>query len=99
MAVELTLPGGKVVRENLAPDTLRRIELGEGERATAVLTPIKGFDVGAGPGVPKKAELRGGVCGLVFDGRGRRPLPVPEEAGARVAASERWHRELDLYPA
>jgi uncharacterized protein (TIGR01319 family) len=99
LAVELTLPGGRVVRENLAPDTLRRVELGEGQRAPALLTPIKGFDVGAGAGVPLRTELTGGVCGLVFDGRGRRPLPVPEDAGARVAASERWSRELELYPA
>lgn len=99
LAVELTLPGGQTVRESLGPGRIRRIELGAGERAKAVLTPIKSFDVGAGPGMPLRTELRGGVCGIVFDTRGRRPLPVPDDAAARVKLSERWNQELTLYPS
>ena len=57
------------------------------------------LDVGSGPGVPIERTVRGGVCGLVFDGRGRRPLPVPLDAAARVKAAETWGRELDLYPS
>jgi hypothetical protein len=63
-----------------------------------VLTPARGIDIGAGPGQRVVRTLRGGTCGLVFDGRGRRPIPVPLERAARVAASSTWSKALDLYP-
>jgi hypothetical protein len=34
----------------------------------------------------------------VLDARGRRPLPVPTERVARIAAAKRWSEALDLYP-
>jgi uncharacterized protein (TIGR01319 family) len=84
--------------EELKVGDLRRLELGDEERLEATIEPARGIDVGGGPGQPVTRTLRGGVCGLVFDGRGRRPLPVPDEAAARVRAAERWGRELELYP-
>jgi len=35
--------------------------------------------------------------GILLDGRGR-PIDVPAEARARVAAIEQWIANLDLYP-
>ncbi|HLU67697.1 MAG TPA: glutamate mutase L, partial [Kofleriaceae bacterium] len=96
--VELTLPGGKTLREELRPGTLRKVELAEDQTARAVLTPARGVDLGAGPGQRVERTLRGGVVGLVFDGRGRRPLPVSSSADQRVSAATRWNQELDLYP-
>ncbi|RMH44631.1 MAG: methylaspartate mutase [Deltaproteobacteria bacterium] len=96
--VELTLPDGSRRSESLGVGQLRFVELGPGEVARAVLTPSRRVDVGGGPGVRVVRDLRGGVCGLVFDGRGRRPLPVPADAGERVRAAERLARELRLYP-
>jgi hypothetical protein len=61
--------------------------------------PARGVDVGAGPGVPVERTLRGGVVGLVLDARGRRPLVVPTERAARVAAARRWADALGVYPS
>ncbi|MBP6630613.1 MAG: glutamate mutase L [Kofleriaceae bacterium] len=95
--VELMLPTGKkTVR--LSHGDLQLIPLGEGETAAAVLTPARGVDVGAGPGVRVERTVRGGQVGLVLDARGRRPLLVPTERAARVAAALRWSRALDMYP-
>lgn len=96
--VQLTMPDGSRTSETLRVGDLRRIELAPDEIANAVLTPPKHIDVGAGPGVRVEKKLRGGVCGLVFDGRGRRPLVVPDVADARVAAASRWNDALALYP-
>ena len=98
LQVELTMPDGKTVREDLATGDLKFVELGPDQRAKAVLTPARGVDVGGGPGQRVERELRGGVCGLVFDARGRRPLPVAAGAADRVAAAARWNQTLDLYP-
>jgi hypothetical protein len=67
-----------------------------GERAHIEVTPERGFDVGAGPGVVVKREVRGGSVGLILDGRGR-PLSVPGGAdGRRLVAA--WARALELHP-
>jgi uncharacterized protein (TIGR01319 family) len=98
LTVELKLPGGRHVSESLKAGELKRIELAESERAEATLIPARGIDVGAGPGERVVKQLRGGTCGMVFDARGRRPLPLPEERRARVTANAEWNRVLDLYP-
>jgi len=98
--IDVAVPGGKRVRETLSRDDVRFVPLGADERAQVSITPAhKSIDVGGGPGVRVERELRGGECGLVFDGRGRRPLAVPMEAGARVAASAKLGKVMDLYPA
>jgi len=74
-------------RERLAAGELRLVELREGVECT--IEPARGVDVGAGPGEPVRRTLRGGVVGLVLDGRGR-----PLESFAAV----RWSDALALYP-
>jgi uncharacterized protein (TIGR01319 family) len=98
LEVELTMPDGSRKTESLKVGDLRCLELAPEDTVKAVLTPAKGFDIGEGPGIRVEKKLRGGVCGLVFDGRGRRPLVVPDVADARVAAAARWNDALGLYP-
>jgi len=97
--IELALPGGEKLREELATGALRKVALGPDETAHLVVQPARGVDVGAGPGQRLERDVRGGVVGLVFDGRGRRPLPVAATPAQRVANATRWNDELDLYPA
>jgi len=99
LKVELKMKNGHGVSEELKPGQLRRIELGEHETCQATLVPARGVDVGGGPGTPVERELRGGVAGLVFDARGRRPIPLPATQKDRVASSVQWNRELELYPS
>jgi len=99
LTVELHLPGGTTKTETLKPGELRHLPLGPGETARAILTPARTVDVGAGPGHRVERTLRGGVVGLIFDARGRRPMAIPEGRAARVTASAAWNGALDLYPA
>lgn len=94
--VALELPGGSMT-ETLAVGDLRTVLLAPGETAKAVLSPAPGVDVGAGPGAPLETELRGGISGLIFDGR-MRPIALPEERGPRVQLASRWSGQMDLYP-
>ena len=71
---------------------LRRIPLGEGETVSATLVPARGGDVGGGRGETVTRTLRGGVVGLIFDGRGR-PLVVPGSEGLAE-----WNAALEVYP-
>jgi len=89
--------GSAYKKETLVRGELRRIDLRDGAFAEAILKPARGVDLGAGPGEALHRKLRGGVVGLVLDGRGR-PLVVPTERAARVAAALRWSTGLDVYP-
>jgi hypothetical protein len=94
----LTTTKGVSKREQLRPGELRHMPLGPDEIGILTLRPSHGVDVGAGPGHELRKEVRGGVCGLIFDGRGRRPFRFPVTARERVAATSKWNDVLDLYP-
>ncbi|HEY8144811.1 MAG TPA: glutamate mutase L [Kofleriaceae bacterium] len=98
-SIELSLPGGDKLREDLVAGALRKVDLGPDQTAHLVIQPARGVNVGAGPGQRLERDVRGGVVGLVFDARGRRPLPVASTPTQRVANAAKWNDVLDLYPA
>jgi hypothetical protein len=88
-----------------APETRRvpfggfeRIATGDAQRVRLVVTPERGFDVGAGRGRPLEREVRVGSAGVLVDARGRRPFTLPADAESRIAALRSWNRALDAYP-
>ncbi len=74
---------------------IKVVPLGVGEKASATITPAKGFDVGAGKGKPHTCEVEGGVVGLVIDGRGR-PLQLPSDDAQRIAKLREWFEAFGL---
>jgi hypothetical protein len=96
VTVELHRATG-VERSAVAAGELARLDLPDGETARVVVTPGRGFDVGAGRGRTREAEVRGGAVGVIVDARGR-PLDLPADAAARVRRLRAWNRALGLYP-
>ena len=94
----VTFPGNRQPESgSLAFGELRLIPLPLGETAQVEIRPSKQVDMGAGKGQAVIREVRGGVVGLLLDGRGR-PLTLPTDAAARVAALKQWDEALNLYP-
>jgi uncharacterized protein (TIGR01319 family) len=81
----------------LAFGELRLISLTLTEQAKIELRPAKGIDAGEGKGNASTRPVKGGVVGLLLDGRGR-PLQLPTDQQARVAALTRWYKAVELYP-
>ncbi len=54
--------------------------------------------MGAGKGKPVTVTVRGGVVGLILDGRGRRPFELPKDDAKRIEKLRGWNRALDVYP-
>ena len=74
---------------------LQRIPLADGEEVEISLQPARRWDVGAGPGQALNARVRGGVVGLVLDGRGR-PIQMATDQDRRRQVSD-WQQALNLY--
>jgi hypothetical protein len=81
----------------LAFGELRLIPLTGHEQAKIELRPAKGVDAGEGTGNASTRSVKGGVVGLLLDGRGR-PLLLPTDPQTRVAALTRWYKAAELYP-
>jgi len=73
------------------------IEFGPDQTGTITCEPVRGFDLGAGPGKRVEHEVRGGTVGLVIDGRGR-PLNLPEDRKECQKTISRWIESMSLYP-
>jgi uncharacterized protein (TIGR01319 family) len=84
--------------ETLRVGEMKKLDLPEDQSAAVVLTPAKGWDVGAGKGERVTTNVRGGVVGLILDGRGR-PLALPQDHGERVRKLTEWGGAIDMYPA
>lgn len=76
---------------------LHLIPMSIDERANIELRPTKQVDVGASKGTPMTRPIKGGVVGLLLDGRGR-PLQLQTDQQARIDTLTRWHQAVDLYP-
>ena len=91
---ELDLPSGRRTGQ-LEVGQLQWLPLADGEEVEIALQPARRWDVGAGPGHALNARVRGGVVGLVLDGRGR-PIEMATDRDRRRQMSD-WQRALNLY--
>lgn len=90
MRVTVTYGDKRTLDVEIAYGTLEVIPLPLGEEASLEVRPLRGFDVGAGPG--KKRRIKrfvGGMMGLIIDARGR-PLVLPTSPEERRAKLRQW---------
>ena len=91
---EIDLPSGRQTGQ-LQVGQLQRMPLADGEEVEVSLQPARRWDVGAGPGQALNARVRGGIVGLVLDGRGR-PIQMASDQDRRRQISD-WQQALNLY--
>ena len=94
---EIVFPDGRLVKDQLTFGELRLFALEPGMKANITLRPAKSVNLGTGAGAAMTREVMGGAVGLLLDGRGR-PLQLPAEQSARVAALKTWFNAVGLYP-
>lgn len=97
MKVAVTLPDGSREDFELPYGSLKRISLDLGQEAEVTVEPAGGFDVGAGKGKALRGKIKGGIVGLIFDARGRRPFELPEDPAQRIEKLAEWAEAMDLY--
>ncbi|HHW99576.1 MAG TPA: methylaspartate mutase [Firmicutes bacterium] len=97
VTVIATLPNGQVVEKSVPYGSIDTIPLAEGH-ADVVIRPARSFDVGEGRGHELKAQLEGGIGGLIIDARGRQPFFLPSDTENRIRKLVEWYKALDVYP-
>ncbi|MBN1754713.1 glutamate mutase L [bacterium] len=98
MKYNLQLPGGKNEEGTLKFGEIKRIPLGVGETAEAAFEPGRKFDLGNGAGNKMESLIKGGVVGIILDGRGR-PMQLPLDDSERIRKLSEWLTSLDVYPS
>ncbi|MBM4256637.1 MAG: methylaspartate mutase [Deltaproteobacteria bacterium] len=93
----LLFPDERVIEGTIASGELRLLPWATNQEAGVELTPARGFDFGAGKGKKITGRVKGGVVGLLLDGRGR-PLHITSDEALRVQQLQGWAEAVELYP-
>jgi hypothetical protein len=72
---------------------IQSLPLPSGQTGRLMLQPLRGADVGFGPGRSGTLQVSGGALGVVFDGRGR-PIQLPSDPGRRRDLIRKWQLAL-----
>jgi hypothetical protein len=75
--------------------SLQVFPLAEDEWLDLEIVPARNVNVGSGKGRPHSVKVRGGVAGLILDGRGR-PLELPIDPDTRVKRLREWMSAFKL---
>jgi uncharacterized protein (TIGR01319 family) len=97
MQVEIEMPDGKLLTEELLSGELKHIQLPERQEAKITIAPRGSYDIGTGEGKEMETTVSGGIVGIVLDARGR-PLTLPEDKIKRQETLKKWWGALNLYP-
>jgi uncharacterized protein (TIGR01319 family) len=98
MEVTLHFPGGAPFQKTICHGEFVQVPLAAGEVARAEIDPARGMDMGAGRGGRMVKEIRGGVLGVILDGRGRRPFDLPIDTVERMKSLQKWGAACEEYP-
>ncbi|HEY3316507.1 MAG TPA: glutamate mutase L [Bacillota bacterium] len=97
LRLTMTTPSGGTIVAEVAGGSLKVIPLPVGGTARVVAEPVRGIDLGRGPGRRVEGLVGGGVVGLILDGRGR-PLFLPKDPEQRSRSLIDWWRAMEAYP-
>ncbi len=96
--VRIALPGGEVREERIMSGELKVIPLADGQEAACKIQPALTVDVGGGKARGVDVTVRGGLVGIMLDGRGR-PIELPaDNPPERIRLITDWIRAFDAYP-
>jgi hypothetical protein len=97
VSVRVIKNNGETLEAKVNFGDIHCLPLPVGENARAVITPERGFDVGAGSGKTIEAKVEGGLSGVIIDARGR-PLQLLEDDNARRQQLNKWALQINAYP-
>lgn len=95
--ITIEYENGKKDNFELLFSKIVKVEIPYEKTVNVKVYPSSEFNFGAGFGRNVEKTVRGGVVGLVFDGRGR-PIHIPEDEKERFNTILDWYSSMNLYP-
>jgi len=95
--LRLTYSDGRVEDIEIRAGDLMTLPIGAQEMLEVEIIPRGSYDAGAGKGKRLAARVKGGLLGLIVDGRGR-PIDLPEDERRRDQTLRRWIEAMGAYP-
>ncbi len=89
--------GSETFNDSLPFGELKLYPATKDQKVSIEITPKGKYDAGAGLGKTLRAELMGGVAGVVIDTRGR-PLALAVKEQDRIDQLKRWFNAMSMYP-
>ena len=96
ITVKVTRTGESVEEVSVPFGNIATIKLQENEFAEIEAIPAHSFDLGSGRGKSVRKRVRGGVCGIIIDARGR-PFTLPANETERRTKMVEWFKAMDVY--
>ncbi|MGC9148838.1 MAG: glutamate mutase L [Sulfolobales archaeon] len=95
--INIRYDGGEEENISLNFGEIIRIPIPRDVEVTVTVNPKKTMNFGGGFGKKISRKVRGGIVGLVIDGRGR-PIHTPKDREQRRRLLIQWFKSMDLYP-
>ena len=96
ISISFTRKDGTTFQQDYKTGELNIIPMAEGEEVTAIIKPVRKFDIGAGRGIELETTLKGGSVGVIVDTRCR-PINVPKGKTARIEKLFQWYQSTNMY--
>jgi len=97
MSVDIKMPDETVKKETVRFGEIKCVPIPAETEVEVKIDVHRNFDVGAGKGDSMVSKVKGGVVGLILDGRGR-PLQLPTDEKERKRTLLKWLTALKAYP-
>lgn len=89
LTVQVQPAGGGAINLEVEHGSIEVVPLAPGQKASLEVHTLGGAALSVAPGGVYKAEVEGGVVGLIIDARGR-PITLPTDAEKRKAQVQEW---------
>ncbi|MBW6474461.1 MAG: hypothetical protein K0B14_15145, partial [Anaerolineaceae bacterium] len=96
LKVRLEFKDGTYLEEQIQKGTIVKLPISAGQIVKLFFEPLSNFDLNQfGNNIDKGLIIQGGLCGVIFDTRGR-PIQLQKNNSERFDQFQKWYRSMDI---
>lgn len=96
ISVRLEFKDGTYLEEQIVKGTITKLPVSAGQIVKLFIEPLSNIDMNQfGKNIDKGLLIQGGLCGVIFDSRGR-PITLQKNNPERYDQFQKWYRNMDI---
>ncbi|PKO07359.1 MAG: hypothetical protein CVU41_01270 [Chloroflexi bacterium HGW-Chloroflexi-3] len=96
LKVRLEFKDGTYLEEQIVKGAITKLPLLAGQIVKLFFEPLSNIDMNQfGKNIDKGFIIQGGLCGVIFDARGR-PIPLQKNNAERFDQFQKWYKSMDI---